>query len=339
MKRDITAIILFTLIAYLLVIVAVHCTQSHAIFRSGGASYDPPASLDVDPIELATPDGERLHAWWMRSPNAEKTVLFFPPNGTNISTHGFRLKTFREMNVNALLVDYRGYGRSTGRIRKEQDIYTDGQTAWNYLTCEKGISPETIIVWGRSLGGGVAVEIARSTNIAALVLESTFFSMDDVARRQYWFLPTKKLLKFHFENGRKLRQITAPVVIIHSVDDDYIPFDQALRLFAAATGPKFFIRTTGSHWDSFDAQGIVFGSQPVPPNRQDATLSALMGHLNLPSKTSRMPIGPGPHLFTPHPNRTRSPGTGIVSIRSLDELFACQHTFTPRSQLTVKRPL
>jgi fermentation-respiration switch protein FrsA (DUF1100 family) len=281
MKRDITAIILFTLIAYLLVIVAVHCTQSHAIFRSGGASYDPPASLDVDPIELATPDGERLHAWWLKTPGAEKTILFFPPNGTNISYHDFRLKTFREMGVNALLVDYRGYGKSSGRIKKEQDIYTDGETAWHYITREIGVLPETIIIWGRSLGGGVATEIARDKKFAALVLESTFFSLDELARKEYWFLPTKKLLKFHFENGQKLKTVNGPVVIIHSANDGYIPFEHATRLFEVAPHPKFIIRTTGTHLDSFDQAVVSIASFPVQKNERQITLNRLVEYLEL----------------------------------------------------------
>jgi pimeloyl-ACP methyl ester carboxylesterase len=99
------------------------------------------------------------------------------------------------MGVNSLIIDYRGYGKSTGRINDEEDIYTDGLTAWNYLTVEKGIDPKDIIIWGRSLGGGVAAEIARFKNIAALVLESTFNSLDEIAKRQYWFLPTTSVME------------------------------------------------------------------------------------------------------------------------------------------------
>ena len=198
MKKDITIIILCGLLAYPVLIVAANCTQSYAIFRSGGPVYDPPAHLDIDQILLATPDGERLHAWWLKTPGAQKTILFFPPNSTNVSYHDFRLNTFSEMGVNALLVDYRGYGRSSGRIKKEQDIYTDGQTAWNHLTQKIGVSPETIIIWGRSLGGGVATEIACGKSIAALVLESTFLSLDEIAKKQYWFFANRQVIEVSF---------------------------------------------------------------------------------------------------------------------------------------------
>jgi hypothetical protein len=281
MKREAVIIFGFTLVVYLAVVVAVRHTQSHAIFQSRGASFAPPAHLDVSEAELVTPDGERLHAWWLQTRGAEKTILYCQPNSTTVSQHVSRLNTFRKMGVNGLLFDYRGYGKSTGRISSEQHIYTDGLTAWNYLTTEKRIDPEDIIVWGRSLGGGVAAEIARCKKTAALVLESTFFSLDEIVRRQYWFLPTTKLLKFHFQTGRKLKQVRAPVVIIHSVDDHFIPFDQADKLFASAGEPKFIIRTTGSHLDSFDNQGVTFGSQPVSTDDPGVTLSALMICLDL----------------------------------------------------------
>ncbi|WP_319524868.1 alpha/beta hydrolase [uncultured Desulfosarcina sp.] len=211
----------------------------------------------------------------------EETVLYFQANGTNISQKSFRLDTFKEMGVNALMIDYRGYGRSTGRIGKEQHIYTDGQTAWNYLVDEKRIDQEDIIVWGRSLGGAVAVEIARGKRIAALILESTFFSLDAVARRQYWFLPTTRLLKFHFENGSKLKQVRAPIVIIHSMEDDYVPFSHAHELYEAAPEPRCLIGTTGSHIDSFDHRQAFFGSLVDRSGNRQQVLSRMMKTIGL----------------------------------------------------------
>lgn len=269
MKKEVVSLLIFAMVAYPLVVVAVYGTQSYVIFQSRGVSQAPPPEFDIDERVLTTLDGERLNAWWLRTPNAAKTVLYFQANGTNISYRRTRLKTFRKMGLNALMIDYRGYGKSTGRIKSEAHIYTDGLTAWHFLTTTQGIAPRHIIVWGRSLGGGVAAEIARFRNIAALVLESTFYSLDEVARRQFWFLPTSKLLRFHFDNGRKLKNVTAPVVVIHSAEDDYIPFRQAARLFATAAEPKFMLQTTGSHLATFDDH--------------EPCISALMGYLGLPN--------------------------------------------------------
>ena len=267
MKRDITIILLFALVAYPLIVLAVHGTQDYVIFQSRGASMAPPKYLDIDEVTLPTIDGERLYAWWLRVPHAPKTILYFQENGTNISYRTSRLRTFQKMGVNALLIDYRGYGKSTGRIKKESHIYTDGATAWDFLVKEKGLEPEEIIIWGRSLGGAVAAEIAQFKPIAALVLESTFYSLNDIARRQYWFLPTTWLLAFHFENGSKLKHVSAPVIIIHSQEDDTIPFGQANKLYEVASEPKTLLKTTGSHLDTFDDQ--------------EAALAALMARLTL----------------------------------------------------------
>lgn len=255
MKKEAAIIILFLVVVYLSVVAAASLTQGYVIFQSRGAATAPPAHLPVSALVLPTPDGERLNAWWLQTGGATRTVLYFQGNGTNISHKGIRLRTFYEMGVNALLVDYRGYGKSTGRIKTERDIYTDGLTAWSHLTIEKGISAEDIIIWGRSLGGGVAAEVAQFRNISALILESTFCSLNALARRQYWFLPTGRLLKFDFDNAAKLKNVRAPIVIVHSVDDDYIPFTQAARLYAAAPAPRYLIRTNGSHLDWFERDG------------------------------------------------------------------------------------
>jgi fermentation-respiration switch protein FrsA (DUF1100 family) len=288
MKKDIAAIVIFALAAYPIVVMAARYSQSYAIFQSRGASISPPRHLDIHERFLDTPDGERLYAWWLQTGATKKTILYFQANGTNISQKSFRLDTFREMGVNALMIDYRGYGKSTGRIRQEQHIYTDGQTAWNYLVDEKRIDQNDIVVWGRSLGGAVAVEIARGKQIAALVLESTFLSLDTVARRQCWFLPTTRLLKFHFENGRKLKQVGAPVVIIHSMEDDYIPFNQARKLYQAASEPRYLIGTTGSHIDSFDRRQTFFGSSVNRSGDRQRVLSRVMKSIGLDTATDHL---------------------------------------------------
>jgi fermentation-respiration switch protein FrsA (DUF1100 family) len=246
------AIIVFLLVAYTLIGVTIYYTQNHIIFRSGGPFFDPPGHLHIDEVFIDTPDGEKLFAWWLQTENAKRTVLFFQGNGRNLTYQRYRLTTFGKLGLNALLIDYRGYGKSSGEIEEEQDIYLDGMAAWDFLTNQREILPKNIILWGRSLGGGVAAEIAQKKDVSALVLESTFSSLDDMARLKYWFLPTRLFLKFHFDNAQKLRQVMAPVIIIHSVEDGYIPFSQAATLFDAANEPKTLMKTTGSHLDLFD---------------------------------------------------------------------------------------
>ena len=253
MKRQLKVAIPFVVVGYLLLCLTVYCFQAYTIFRSNDIYFAPPANLAVEEVFIPTPDGEKLFAWWRHTDAAEQTILFFQGNGVNISYQGDRLATFRAMGANALFVDYRGYGKSSGRIRTERDIYMDGEAAWNFLVKEKRIAPEKIVVWGRSLGGAVATETALHQEAAALVLESTFYSMDEMARRKYWYLPTRLLLNFHFANGDKLQRVRLPVIILHSGEDGYIPFSQAARLYAAANEPKTLVRTRGSHIDSFES--------------------------------------------------------------------------------------
>lgn len=241
---------------YLLVSLSANLAQSYVIFRSNDIFFSPPKNLDIEEVYIHSPDGQKLYAWWLQSKTADKTILFFKGNGRNISYQGARLAMFKTLDVNALLVDYRGYGKSTGRIKVERDIYADGAAAWNYLVKIKGIPPENIIIWGRSLGGAVAAETAKAKGAGAVVLESTFYSMDEIARLKYWYLPTSLFLKFHFANGEKLTRIKIPVIIIHSIEDGYIPFSQAARLYDAANEPKAFIKTRGSHIDSFEQNGV-----------------------------------------------------------------------------------
>lgn len=255
MKKETLIIVVFLLVTYPLVVTAAYLTQHAVIFHSRGASLKPPRHLDIKEMVLHTPDGERLYAWWQKTEKATKTVLYFQENGRNISFRTQRLHTFQKMGVNALLIDYRGYGKSTGKVKKEQDIYIDGLTAWYYLTRDRKIAPKDIIIWGRSLGGGVAAEIAQFKPVSAVILESTFASLGEIARRQYWYFPTQWMLKFHFDNRSKLQNVKSPVVIIHSTEDNYIPFGQATKLFTASPQPKYFIETKGSHYDLFDHQG------------------------------------------------------------------------------------
>ena len=252
LEKQLKVVIPFIMGAYLIICLLVNFSQGYVIFRSNDIWLSPPENLMVAEIAIRTPDGQKLSAWWLHFEAAEKTILFFQGNGRNISHQGSRLKTFQALGVNALLVDYRGYGKSTGRIKAERDIYMDGAAAWNFLVNEKGVSPENIIIWGRSLGGAVATETALHNRAAALVLESTFYSMDEMARLKYWYLPTGMLLQYHFANGDKIGRIHIPVIIIHSSEDGYVPFSQAIRLFDAANNPKTFISTSGSHIDFFE---------------------------------------------------------------------------------------
>ncbi|MBC2733294.1 MAG: alpha/beta hydrolase [Desulfobacteraceae bacterium] len=254
--RALLACMVFGAVIYIFVVIAAYHTQSAIIFRPGGLTAHHPPGFLIETVSIATADGLHLTGWWLPKSGTRRTVLFFQGNRHQASDHTLRLKTLTELGVNALLFDYRGFGLTAGRIHSEDDIYRDGQAAWDYLRYERRIPAEDIILWGRSLGGAVAVEVARHRPVGALVLESTFYTLDEMARLHYRWLPTRYLLKFHFRNGAKLQDVRAPIIIIHSPVDGYIPFAQGRRLFEEAPEPKVFLTTEGHHLELFDRHAI-----------------------------------------------------------------------------------
>lgn len=254
--RSLLACLVFGAGVYILVVIAAYLTQSAIIFHPGGLAVNPPKGFPIETVSIPTANGLRLNGWWLPASGTRRTVLFFQGNRIRASDHTLRLQTLAALGVNALLFDYRGFGQTAGRIRREEDIYRDGQAAWNYLRHERGIPAGDIILWGRSLGGAVAVEVARHQPAGALVLESTFYTLDEMARLHYRWLPTRFLLKFHFRNGAKIRDVRAPVIIIHSPQDRYIPFVQGQRLFETAPEPKVLLTTTGHHLELFDRHPV-----------------------------------------------------------------------------------
>ena len=237
---------------YILVVIAAYVTQASIIFRTGGLSARPPATFPIEGVTFETSDGLMLNGWWLETAPHGRTVLYFQGNRQSPSEYRERLETLRRLNVSALIFDYRGYGQSPSHIREEEDIYLDGLAAWDYLCRARAIAPEDIILWGRSLGGAVAVEVARRRPVGGIVLESTFNSLGDMAAYQYGWLPARRLLRFQFDSGAKVAQIRAPLIVIHSPEDRYIPIAQAQNLFRQASPPKYFLETSGSHLDLFE---------------------------------------------------------------------------------------
>ena len=207
--------------------------------------------LEYENLSLITTDNEKIHAWYVPAKNkTSTTVLFFHGNAGNISHRLETIKIFNQLGFNFLIVDYRGYGNSTGKP-SEQGTYIDADTAWNYLMEEKKLQADQIIIAGRSLGGGVAAELAKKVQPAMLILESTFTSMTDVSAIHYPFMPTSIIVKHKYKTFSKLKDIHCPVVIIHSKNDEVIPFKQSQRNYTAANKPKKFIELQGGHGNGF----------------------------------------------------------------------------------------
>ena len=245
---------------YLLLVLLAFTFQGRMVFFPESSLAGDPGNLglDYEDVWLTTPDGIRLHGWFIPGPGSRpSTALFLHGNAGNISHRLDMLEIIHRLGLSCLLVDYRGYGQSQGSP-SEQGVYTDAATAWNWLTEARGLPPGDIIAWGRSLGGPVAARLARDKNPGALILESTFTSMPELGQKLYPFLPVKMISRLSFPTLRYLQDVSCPVLVVHSHEDNLVPYEHGQRLYAAAGKPKEFLQIRGEHNNGFLVSGDTY---------------------------------------------------------------------------------
>ncbi len=225
--------------------------------------YAPKRSVEASgselgrPVEEAwiqTPDGVRLHGWFFpankNSPRAHQALLLCHGNAGNIGHRLHWVKAWLELGLNVFIFDYRGYGRSEGRV-DEAGTYRDAQSAFGWLQ-SKGFAPENIVVLGKSLGGGVASELVSREPVGALILQSTFTSIPDLGSELFRWLPVRRLHSIKYDTINRLPRIQSPVLVAHSRRDDLIGFHHAEKNFQAATSPKMMLEIAGNHVSVLD---------------------------------------------------------------------------------------
>ncbi len=210
--------------------------------------------LPFEPVRVPTEDGEQLAAWWIPAPTpAQGTVLLFHGNAGNMSHRLDYAKMFHGLGYNTVLVDYRGFGESTGEP-SEQGTYRDATASWQWLTQTQGIKASDIVIFGESLGGSIATWLAAQ-NVTpgprALILASTFTSIPDLGAQVYPWLPVRWISRIHYNSLATLQHIRAPLLVAHSADDELIPYAHGKRLYAAANEPKAFLDLSGGHNEGF----------------------------------------------------------------------------------------
>lgn len=257
MKRMLGELLIPVAIGYGVVLLLVYAFQSHLVFYPGmgrEVGVSPQAyGLRHETLEIRTADGETLQAWWVPAEDARGVVLFFHGNAGNISHRLDYLVMFNRLRYATLIVDYRGYGKSSG-TPSEQGTYRDAEAAWEYLRQARLAQPRDIVIAGESLGGAVGTWLAARQSgegPGAVLLFSTFTSVNDLGAQVYWFLPVRLLSRIGYDNLENLKRIRAPVFIAHSPDDDIVPYSHGRRLFEAASEPKTFLELSGGHNSSF----------------------------------------------------------------------------------------
>jgi fermentation-respiration switch protein FrsA (DUF1100 family) len=254
MRRMLGELLIPVAIAYGAVLVLVFFFQSHLVFYPGmgrEVMLSPQSyGLRYETVELRTTDGETLQAWWVPADNARGVVLFFHGNAGNISHRLDYLLMFNRLRYTTLIADYRGYGKSTGSP-SEEGTYLDAEAAWEYLRHARLAQPQDVVIAGESLGGAVGTWLAAKVQPRAVLLFSTFTSVNDLGAQVYWFLPVRLLSRIGYDNLENLKRIQAPVFVAHSRDDDVIPYSHGRKLFEAAREPKAFLELRGGHNDGF----------------------------------------------------------------------------------------
>jgi uncharacterized protein len=245
LTKKVIKIVALLLILYICFCIFVFFIQKDLIFFPSKIPFDFPELANLEEVFLKTEDNIKLNAWYIDN-KSNKTIIFLHGNGGNIFANQERLRLFNDIGINALMIDYRGYGKSDGNINNEEDLYNDANAAYQYII-NKGIDSKNILIWGQSLGGSIAINLAQNKEIYAVIVESSFNSMDEMANDKYWFLPIQLLSRFHFRSDQKLTNIHSPILIIHSINDEMIDIANGQKLFNQANEPKFFLKTRGSH--------------------------------------------------------------------------------------------
>jgi len=211
--------------------------------------------LLYEDVELVAEDGVRLHGWFVPAPNPRATLLFFHGNGGNVSHRIESLQVFHELGLSVFILSYRGYGRSEGRP-SELGIRRDADAAWRYLREDRGLAASELVLFGRSLGAAVAADLAVRKASGAMILESPFTSAGDLGAEVYPWLPVRRLIRHEFDVLGRVGAIDAPILVVHSRDDEIVPFEHGRRIADAADAPLLELR--GGHNDAFIRSRAIY---------------------------------------------------------------------------------
>ncbi len=280
--RMIGTILVIVVVFFSSMTLYVALAQSKYIYYPDrNVAYTPAVvGLEFEELSLKTEDGETISAWFVPCNNVERrqerALLFCHGNAGDIGDRIGSLVTFNRLGFDTLIFDYRGYGESSGKPT-EQGTYNDALACWDYLVDQRGLSPGQIVVFGRSLGGAIASWMAEHSNPGALVLESVFSSVPDMAKVMFPLLPVGLFCRYRYDNEETVRNVRCPVLVAHSRMDRTCPYVQGQSVFQAANEPKLFVNMNGGHNDggldvspAYQAQLLAFLAEHMRGVEQDA---------------------------------------------------------------------
>ena len=234
------SIFLITLILiYLTISLILFLSQRSLLYHPVENNYfGDDLKVKIEKVKINTEDNLNLLAWFHKKDIKNfKTILYFHGNAGALENRIHKINKFKDMNVNFLLLAWRGFSGNQGKPT-EQGLYKDAKGAIKWLN-EKGIKEKNIIIYGESLGTGIATEVAQNKNFAGIILESPFTSMIDAAKNKYPIFPIKYLLKDKYESDKKIKNIKSPILIMHGEVDNIVPFWMGKKIYDIANEPKY----------------------------------------------------------------------------------------------------
>jgi len=246
---------------YILLLIIVFFFQRNLLYHPTVNNYLKNQTLseptEIQKVNITTNDKIDLVGWFYnKNLDKYKTILFFHGNAGSLENRTYKLNQFKDLNLNFLIIAWRGFSGNEGKPN-EKGLYEDGKSAIRWLKT-KGINEKNIILYGESLGTGVAVEIAQNKNYAGIILESPFTSMINMGKKYYPFFPIHFLLKDKFESYKKITNISVPVLIIHGKVDKIVPYKMGEKMYELANEPKFFYsQEYGDHMVEYDEELLL----------------------------------------------------------------------------------
>ena len=239
-------VIIGIVVIYSSVLIVLFIFQRNLMYHPDENNYfGDKLEVEIEKVKIKTSDDINLLGWFHKKDLKKfKTIIYFHGNAGTLENRIHKLNHFKDMDVNFLIIAWRGFSGNNGKP-SEKGLYIDGNSAIEWLK-NLGLTESDIVIYGESLGTGVATEIAQSNNYAGLVLETPFTSMIDAAKNFYPYIPVSLLLKDKYDNQNKIKNINTPVLVMHGEVDQIVPFRMGKKIYEIANQPKY------SHFTKFD---------------------------------------------------------------------------------------
>ena len=256
-KMYILYIVSLVVLVYFFATLGLYIFQRSLLYHPTENNYDgDKLTVNIEEVKIVTDDNIDLLAWYHNKDiNKFKTILYLHGNAGSLKNRIHKINHFEDMNINFLLLAWRGFNGNPGKPT-EQGLYQDAKSAVRWLM-NQGISEENIIIYGESLGTGVATEIAQKKNFAGVILESPFTSMIAAGKSKYPIFPIKLLLKDKYESDKKIKNIMSPILVMHGEADKIVPFWMGEKIFQMANEPKY------SYFSKYDDHMMEFNDELI----------------------------------------------------------------------------